>query len=141
MDSFCGISRIYFVREIFLRILNISLKHLLTLEKIFINTFFISFEKVVESKVCQYYCRNTFELKVNFLIQNTSSSFQTSIRTFNRVSCFFQHTTKNCLCFLSSKMKSEGRLTQQLHSHFCFTWNYLFVYNRDFFMLHFSVFT
>ena len=98
MDSFCGTSRIYFVREIFLRILNISLKHLLTLEKTLINTFFISFAKVMQSKSCQYCCGNTFKLEFNFFIQNTPSSFRTSIGTFNRVSCFTQHTIKNCLC-------------------------------------------
>ena len=98
MDSFCGISRICFVRETFLRILNIFLKYLLTLEKTLINTFFISFAKVMQTKACQYYCGNTFKLEVNFLIQNTPSSFQTSIGTFSRVSCFSQHTIKNCFC-------------------------------------------
>ena len=50
MDSFCGISRIYFVREIFLRTLNISLKHLLTLENILITPFLFLSQKLCKAK-------------------------------------------------------------------------------------------
>ena len=57
----------------------------------YINTCFISFAKVIQSKACQYYCWNTFKLDVNFLIQNTRSSFQTATGTFNRVLGFCQH--------------------------------------------------
>ena len=148
MDSFCGTSRVHFVGEIFLRILNIYLKNLLTLEKILINTFFISFAEVMQSKACQYCCGNTLKLEVNFLFQNTPSRFQTSIGTFNRVSCF-PHTIKNCLCirftrfvFFHTKLSQRvGWVANKIVSYFCFTWNYLFVNNGDLFMLHLSVYT
>ena len=83
---------------------------------------FISFAKVIQSKACQYYCWNTFKLDVNFLIQNTRSSFQTATGTFNRVLGFCQHTIKNFVYqiyrirLLSYKIKSEGRLGHQLDS-------------------------
>ena len=72
-----------------------------------------------------------------------------SIGTFSRVSCFSQHTFKNCLCvrfirfvfFLTKWSHRVGWITNKIVSYFCFTWNYLFVNNGDFFMLHFSIYT
>ena len=76
MDSFCGISRIYFVREIFLRILNISLKHLLTLEKIFTNTFLFLSQKLCKAKYVNIIVGILSSLKSIFLFKIRHRAFR-----------------------------------------------------------------